>query len=233
MKKRYPKTRKNPRRVMRRAYKRRTNRTIRRYNKPYTKIARMPVAEKFFAKLRYSDMLSITTPAIANTPTGYVFQTSLFDPDLTGVGHQPMWRDQMATLYNRYRVHGLSYKLSFKNTQTSLMAWAFVKHSNSPTLETSSYTIRERGEGKGTMLDALNSRANYINGYMSTGKPHGLTKRDFKQDDSFFGFITANPTKLSYLHIYLNSALASTVINVQVDLIYYAEFLDRIDVTSS
>lgn len=39
---------------------------------------------------------------------------SIFDPDYTGVGHQPAFHDQWATLYNRYRVIGVRYKVIFR-----------------------------------------------------------------------------------------------------------------------
>lgn len=38
---------------------------------------------------------------------------SLFDPDYTGVGGQPMYRDQMAELYNNYVVDGSRIRVTF------------------------------------------------------------------------------------------------------------------------
>ncbi len=53
--------------------------------------------------LDYSQFVTVTA---AQQVTGkYTFRAnSIFDPDLTGVGHQPKFRDQMAVYYNRYRV---------------------------------------------------------------------------------------------------------------------------------
>lgn len=55
--------------------------------------------------LRYCDNFLITSTL--GSLGVYSFRAnSIFDPDLTGVGHQPMGRDTWATLYNHYVVLG-------------------------------------------------------------------------------------------------------------------------------
>lgn len=201
-------------------------------NRPYTKINRMPVPERIFTKLRYSEVLSTTT-AVANSLYPYLFQTSIHDPDFTGVGHQPLWRDQMATLYNRYRVFGIKYKITWKNTQINQLAIGYVKHSDNSTTETNFNTLTERREGKHVALDSANGRCNYTYGYLSIPKCFGMSKKEFYDDDGFIAAIGANPAKMAYLHVYLMSLLAGAVFNVFVDLEYYVEFLDRVDIASS
>lgn len=54
--------------------------------------------------LRYVD--SIALDAAAATAAVQVFRVNnIFDPDYSGFGHQPMFRDNYATLYNRYKVN--------------------------------------------------------------------------------------------------------------------------------
>ena len=50
-------------------------------------------------RLRYSDVITLTSTA--GSLSKHVFRSnSLFDPDFTGVGHQPMYYDQLGALYS-------------------------------------------------------------------------------------------------------------------------------------
>lgn len=201
-------------------------------NKPYTKINRMLVPERVFTTLRYSEVLTLTCPVVgALTP--YIFQTSIFDPDFSGGGHQPLWRDQLATLYNRYRVFGMKYKVVWKNTQINQLSVAYVKHSDNSTTETNFNTLSERREGRAVALDSANGRCNYSSGYLSIPKAYGISKKEFYDDDGFISVIGASPTKMAYLHLYLMSLLANAVFNVFVTIDYYVEFTDRVDIAGS
>lgn len=56
-------------------------------------------------KMRYVENISISSPL--GVMGLFVFRAnSIFDPNLTGTGHQPMGHDQMAALYQRYSVLG-------------------------------------------------------------------------------------------------------------------------------
>jgi hypothetical protein len=56
------------------------------------------------SKLQYCEGFSIGSGAAGNIGT-YVFRAnSIYDPNLTGGGHQPMGRDLLAGLYNHYTV---------------------------------------------------------------------------------------------------------------------------------
>lgn len=200
--------------------------------KPYTKISRMPVPERFFTKLQYSEIITFTLSA-PNTLYSYLFQSSIYDPDYTAAGHQPLWRDTLATMYGRFRVFGVKYSIAFKNTNVSQLTWAYIKHSDNSTTETNSNTLRERREGKSLMLDSNSGRTNTVRGYLDVAKSYGLSKREFYNDDSFISAIGATPVKTAFLHLYTLTMHSSAILHAQVDLQYYVEFLDRVDVSGS
>lgn len=63
-------------------------------------------------KLHYCDVVQLT--ASAGSPGLWQFRmNSLFDPDFTGTGHQPQWFDQLAAVYQRYRVLGAKITAKF------------------------------------------------------------------------------------------------------------------------
>jgi len=71
------------------------------------------IAPQLMTKLCYSDTVAIA--AESGTYQEYVFAlNSIYDPDVTGVGHQPRARDQFASLgYLNYIVKGIKTELDF------------------------------------------------------------------------------------------------------------------------
>lgn len=86
--------------IMPRRYRKKRNRKKRK-----SKIPRMFPSDTQIVKLRYAD--SIQLDAGVGTPNAYVFRAnSLFDPDYTGVGHQPLGYDEWGAFYQKYCVLG-------------------------------------------------------------------------------------------------------------------------------
>jgi hypothetical protein len=70
---------------------------------------------QLLTKLRYHDTLTITSTA--GSLAKYVFRwNSTFDPDFTGTGHQPLYRDTFAGIYDQYAVVSAIAVVKFANT---------------------------------------------------------------------------------------------------------------------
>lgn len=69
-------------------------------------VAFNPLPDRLHVKLRYTQNFIFTTTTAASVQI--MRGNSLFDPDYTGTGHQPLFRDQYSGLYNRYCVLGSS-----------------------------------------------------------------------------------------------------------------------------
>lgn len=198
----------------------------------YTKILRQPVPDKTITRLRYSQLVPISMGP-AYVVSSYIFQSSIYDPDFSGLGHQPLWRDQIISLYDRYRVHGIKYKFTIVNTNVNQMITGVVKQASIPALETDLNTMRERNNVQRWTAHAYTSTPIYVTGYMPTGRPWGLTKKDFLADEGFESVMTTNPLKQSYLEIYAATSNTSAKIDVMADLVYYVEFTSRTSVVGS
>ena len=72
---------------------------------------------KYQAKLRYSTTFTLT-PSAANIVSQRVFSANgMYDPDVTGVGHQPRGFDQIMSLYSHYTVTKCEMRCMFDASQ--------------------------------------------------------------------------------------------------------------------
>lgn len=70
-------------------------------------------------KLRYCDTTVLT--GTSGIKAGVVFAANgLYDPDVTNAGHQPMFFDQFAAIYDQYVVLGSKITVTVTNTTTTI-----------------------------------------------------------------------------------------------------------------
>lgn len=93
-----------------RRYRRRAGRSI-------TPYRNFPFPKSWIGPVRYVECFSMNAPI--GVPTQYAFSANgLYDPNITGTGHQPMGFDQMMALYNHYEVIGAKITLTAINSGT-------------------------------------------------------------------------------------------------------------------
>lgn len=91
---------------------------------------------------KYCDRVRIPAQTTAGLNTVYVIRAnSLYDPDYTGVGHQPMFHDEMAEHYQKYTVMWSTLKLVIPNGDDKQRIWG-IQLCDDPgeILSTSSFT---------------------------------------------------------------------------------------------
>jgi len=124
---------------------------------------------------------------------------SLYDPDVTFTGHQPLLFDQMAALYSNYCVYDAKVMVSVipLGNETSPSLAVFYK---SNTNTAASYTLDEAREQKGAVeryiggdrkVVTLTSAAN-IRDLIGKSKDYVL------DDPAYAGGVTGNPTDVAY-----------------------------------
>jgi hypothetical protein len=110
--------------------------------------------DRMLTKLRYHDTITITsTSGIINVN---VFTwNSTYDPDVTNSGHQPLYRDTYASIYDHYAVVSARAKAQFINSSTTLscMVGGVTDDDSSSTTEFN--TIAEQAHAKHVLLTPL------------------------------------------------------------------------------
>lgn len=208
------------------------NLTMYRINDPFPPTVRR--------KLRYADLhndLQTGTAGIFGTQAVYRLN-SLFDPYFTGSGHQPYGFDQIAALYNRYRVDRVSFKITFTNPSLG----ANINCACSIAPDTTSYLSardpsvpREWPNAMNAVLSYEGSRTATIQGSIDLHTLCGVPKVKYLSDDRYQGTAATDPSQIAYINIALSgvNGTAANFASTFVELEYEAVFFERITVAAS
>lgn len=147
---------------------------------------------------RYSTELTID-PAAAGAATSYVLSLNgLYDPDVSGVGHQPMAFDEMNGIYNDYVVYGAKFEVYMLSTDSGgLTIVGTTVYPGSGTT-----TVKERYiENPNTMFKMLSNQTDgnstaFFSKYVDIAQIYGRTRSQLITEDYFKGNGSANPTDL-------------------------------------
>ena len=137
--------------------KRTLRRTYARIPRPITSGGAFP--KRKIAYIAYSDSFSLSY-GIGGTAATHTFCVNdIFDPDLSGVGHQPLGRDQLADIYGRYQVLAATIRVDFVATASGSAGTAVcgIDCTDDPTAETNRDTLVERPRSVYKMLSDSDS----------------------------------------------------------------------------
>jgi len=155
--------------------------------------------------LYYDANLAMSAPG-TGAATGYVFSANgMFDPDITGTGHQPMGFDTMMSFYDQYTV----VKAAITVTPVPMKPMRFgVYIADDFTPQTDARKLMENGLVNTRMYGGLTSAstANVVFAGTSitldVGKYFGRQNhREMMEDDRLFGTAAANPLEQVYFII--------------------------------
>lgn len=212
------KTKRSKRRQARRKYARGQRGTVVNVSKALT-----PIPQRYITKMKYSEI--VTTDVNGQ----YVFNmNSLYDPNRTGTGHQPYGFDNLALLYNRYRVISCGWRATRPIVSSANPAVLLSYPSNDASITFT--TLDEWKEQPRAKYLHIQPGAN--NGNL-TGKCYlpslmGRTKAQYMADDKYEALVNANPTEQGLLYFYLADYLGAplTATAIHVILEFTVEWFD-------
>lgn len=161
--------------------------------------------------------LGTTLDGGAGTAATYVFSANgLYDPNITGVGHQPTAFDQFMAIYGIYTVTKATIKVGFWNTNTIPMLVG-VSIQTFPGVATDARVYIENQDCVWTMLEPLAG----ADGASAAGGPsvkfltlecdvRKQAHTDIFNDIGWSGYASANPSQQKYFHIFAEAADGSS-----------------------
>lgn len=190
-----------------------------------------------FMKLRYCD--TITLDAGAGTLASHKFRAnSLFDPDFTGTGHQPMGFDQMALLYNHYAVLGSKITCNFTASGTSAttaQSHVGVRLDDSTTAPTVANTERERSRGSTRLLRGVwGGKGTTISKNFSAYK--FFCRKDRDLPENLTANVAANPSEIAFFNVWqsgIDATANADLVYVDVQIDYLVKFFEPKPVDAS
>jgi hypothetical protein len=196
------------------------------------------IPQRFVTRLKYVDRFAPTPASGANFHQ--VFSgVSLYDPDYTGTGHQPMGFDTLATLYSNYHTHASSIRI-FGIDNSASPNPAQYECSLIPSLVTSDYATADPeavaespfGRAKIFTVHTGNPADNYITSHMSTSTLTGLhTLTIGPGNTAWSAGITASPANGFYWHIngqVVDESTTMADVYIYVEIVYYCTFYNRV-----
>lgn len=175
---------------------------------------------------RYVDRI-ILNPGIGTLATHIFSANGLYDPDVTGVGHQPIGFDQLiGVFYNHYTVIGAKIKATFvaDSDATTNQACIVAIETKSSTTNTLDYSdLLEHGNSTSRVMTTgtANQKA-IVTRYVNLSKFLG---QKVLQEDANAGSATTNPNEGVFFHVTataVGNSLDPPPMNVIVEIDYIA-----------
>jgi len=186
--------------------------------------ARWGFPDRMVISHRYVEF-GVSLVSTAGSLATYIFSANgMYDVNITSTGHQPMYFDEMAALYNHYSVYKSTAKFTFLPSAVQNAAVCAVNVDDDTNLHNNITYAFENGTSK-TGYMSFNQNDPVIITAAWNSKQFGDNLLD---NDNLQGSSAANPTEQSYYGVY-HVALASqsSTVNLVAEITYYAIWDER------
>ncbi len=226
-----------PRHYRRKRKQRRKRRSRQSYGSPnvvLNNVRPAPLGTTFKMKMAYSEP-TITLDAAAGLLADYVYSANgIFDPNITGVGHQPLGFDEIKNMYDHYVVIGCRIVSTFINVGSDTMQVGISLKDNATAVQALTDLI-ENGSGKTSTLGPFGSSSDSktismnVNPNRFLGRSHPLSDPELK------GASDSNPVEQAYLHVWAGAVTGDNPSAIQVSnyLEYTVIWLEPVQLVGS
>jgi len=194
---------------------------------------RQPFAKQQIATLVYCEQVPLTLSSGAYQE--YKLSCNgMFDPNISGSGHQPLYFDQLMAIYDHYCVTQSTITIS-PIPSTTTQAWTTVlfQDDDTSTSTTSVATAMERPGAVYTQC-AAQASAPYPTSLTNTWKASQVFAGNPLSREDLCGSASANPAEETWWIICANdAALAGSTIIYNVKISYTATFYELKSIASS
>lgn len=180
--------------------------------------------------LRYCDFYGLTSTSGGST--AQVFRANgIFDPDYSGSGHQPMYRDAYANIYDYYTVLGSKITVTFHSRSATHGFIVGCIGTDSPSITTTVTTWMENNNAVSALVGNVNAQPTTLT---MTYSPEEQLGSHAKDDGSSMTAVGADPSSGEGTYYYAitaatedGSTTASLTAKVQIEYTVKFTYLSR------
>jgi len=183
--------------------------------------------DRELVSLDYVSFARVNPGVVVGSDTVFALNGA-FDPEVSGVGHQPRDFDTWASIYAKYRVRRTLAEIDVRQRAAHGIHVTVVP-SNSATALTASDNPAELPRAVYMGITGSAQPVARCREAFSPAAILGMTQTEFLGDDSTAALVTANPAQLVYLHLFAVQVDAATVCDFEYSLRFRMEieFYDR------
>lgn len=181
------------------------------YQRPGISMVWDPFPAKATVIMRYNTTITLTSD-VAGIAGYHLFRAnSIFDPDQTGVGHQPYGRDIYAQIYNHYKVNSSTIVVTPVDAKTGFVGCTITDDTSvnlgfdnvKEVKGTRMIPMTSPGNNNGKVIQQYNSSQIFEPNYDTTGITAAMGN---------------NPSEQSYFHVWFTPQLSTSTGDVKVNI---------------
>ncbi len=165
-------------------------------------------------KLKYADAYTITTTSGSIGKQLFIWN-STYDPDSTGSGHQPLYRDVYASVYDHYSVVSATVKVTFQPLTTVTGMHVGIVTDDDTSTTTNFNVLVEQNNGKHLLMPPLNGSLSNRTLSMSWDCK-SILNIDPYTSEAYKTPVGSNPSEESTLLVWVTAADGSSSPSCQV-----------------
>lgn len=197
--------------------------------------------DRLLVRLPYNDSFVMGGTA-GQTSIQSMNMNSIYDPDRTGTGHQPLGYDQWAVFYKKYKVHKVAYNVTFTQyydgsatNDYGAKVGILLQNGVPASIYTDQSVFEQPHLRFGAIGTAVGASSRTFKGVASCARVAGRPHVAYLSDDKYQANFGYNPSEFITLNLVAgpNYSLQLCKVVATIRLVYYVELFDPVQITLS
>lgn len=189
-----------------------------------------PLGKSFKMYTKYVETAVSLNPGVGGTPAHYVFSANgVYDPNVTGTGHQVLGFDQIMPMYDHYTVIGSRIKIIGANTTATNNQYLILSLSDSAVSVSDIRQLIENGNCRYNILSVDQGDHGVETLTLNFNPKRFFSHKSVMDNRALQGSIAGNPSEQAYYHITvapMDGSSDSGVVRVHVEIEYIVVFTE-------